>query len=329
MRQNTLPETAPERTSTASIAGLSRRSVRGSITIECGPTRSRGDLMVLREATLDILRCPACQAPIHADGVRREADDLVEGELVCGSGAHRYPVHERVPSIMPQSLMSDEDWRLWREHLDGFSARRTERVSAPRGVLARLTRTKGEKAAFAAYLGRIDGRLLDIGCGPGALRLHVPDAVSYIGVDPLPLPETGEFEYVQAIAEQLPFADDTFRHVVVISALDHMKDIQQFAREVRRVLAPGGRLHISNTIHDRKQVVRYVAHAFKDWVEDRQMKGSHAPHHMHEFDQEAFLTRLEPWFSAERHEPFSASFYTPMRVFATFAPSTVPVPADR
>jgi demethylmenaquinone methyltransferase/2-methoxy-6-polyprenyl-1,4-benzoquinol methylase len=48
----------------------------------------------------------------------------------------------------------------------------------------------------------------------------------------------------QGESEELPFADATFDRILVIDAFHHLRDQKLAAREMVRVLAPGGRLVI-------------------------------------------------------------------------------------
>lgn len=90
------------------------------------------------------------------------------------------------------------------------------------------------------------GRLLDVGCGTGALVRAARDAgAEAIGVEPDPemaaLAESllGE-EVVVAGLPELPFADDGFDVVIASFVLNHVDDPRAGARELARVAAPGG-----------------------------------------------------------------------------------------
>jgi ubiquinone/menaquinone biosynthesis C-methylase UbiE len=98
---------------------------------------------------------------------------------------------------------------------------------------------------------------LDLGCGDGALstairaeRLTLAD-VSTVALARararLPDADTAELEP----DAQLPFADGTFDLVVCTETLEHVRDVQLFLSEVRRVLAPGGRVAITTPAHRR------------------------------------------------------------------------------
>jgi SAM-dependent methyltransferase len=102
-------------------------------------------------------------------------------------------------------------------------------------------------------------RVLEIGCGTGnlltALGRRRPD-LETVGIDPDPaalrrarrkaarrrLP----IRYDQAYAGELPVADDSFDRVLSSFMLHHLDDDERMRalREVRRVLRPGGELHV-------------------------------------------------------------------------------------
>ncbi len=61
-------------------------------------------------------------------------------------------------------------------------------------------------------------------------------------------------------AGPLPFADAEFDRVVVVDMLEHVPDEASFARELGRILKPGGRL-IVNTPHLKHSLLRRARHA--------------------------------------------------------------------
>ena len=94
-------------------------------------------------------------------------------------------------------------------------------------------------------------RVLDVGCGPGALTAELSRRVgqtSVSAVDPSApfvaalrqrLPEV---DVHQATAEQLPFADDTFDAALAQLVVHFMADPVAGLRQMRRVTRQGGRL---------------------------------------------------------------------------------------
>jgi SAM-dependent methyltransferase len=106
-------------------------------------------------------------------------------------------------------------------------------------------------ARLFADLAGIDGgqRVLDVGCGPGALTAELVKrvgAASVSAVEPSAsfaaaarerLPEV---EVRQAAAEQLPFPDGAFDAALAQLVVHFMADPVQGLREMRRVTRPGG-----------------------------------------------------------------------------------------
>jgi len=62
----------------------------------------------------------------------------------------------------------------------------------------------------------------------------------YVNLDLFPMPGVD----IAADAEQLPFADSIFQRVECDAVLEHVADPVRVAAELRRVLAPGGYLHL-------------------------------------------------------------------------------------
>jgi SAM-dependent methyltransferase len=84
-------------------------------------------------------------------------------------------------------------------------------------------------------------RVLDIGCGEGALRAALASRVAVVGLDrsaamlaahPPPV--------VRGAADALPFRAGTFGAAVAVNVLDHLPDPIAALREARRVLVAGG-----------------------------------------------------------------------------------------
>lgn len=100
-------------------------------------------------------------------------------------------------------------------------------------------------------------RVLDIGSGAGhALRLAaaVVGPANVFGVDPTAaLASTAEkrvpgAKVAVAVAEDLPFNDDTIDVVWSIASFHHWEDPEAGLREVARVLAPGGRVLVAERV---------------------------------------------------------------------------------
>jgi len=129
---------------------------------------------------------------------------------------------------------------------------------SPRKYRLRLARYQGLAEALAQFVrSRRDNapevQLLDVGVGNGrTLRycdtLGVGHRIAFHGVDNSPRRLSSVFggdrwELKQAdVAQGLPYADNRFDAVVCEQLLEHVPNAEDVARELIRVLAPGGLL---------------------------------------------------------------------------------------
>jgi ubiquinone/menaquinone biosynthesis C-methylase UbiE len=120
--------------------------------------------------------------------------------------------------------------------------------SAYDGYMGRYSRPLA--MAFADAAGVADGqRVLDVGCGPGALTSVLVDRVGagqVWAVDPSP-PFVAEcaarhpgVTVIEGRAEQIPYGDARFDRALAQLVLHFVTDPVECAREFRRVLRPGG-----------------------------------------------------------------------------------------
>jgi SAM-dependent methyltransferase len=90
----------------------------------------------------------------------------------------------------------------------------------------------------------VEGRVLDVGCGvfgrPHYLSDYPCDLIS--GLDPLPMREPANFEFVQGIGEYLPWPDGSFSTLISATSLDHCICLERCIAEMVRVVRPGGRV---------------------------------------------------------------------------------------
>lgn len=127
-------------------------------------------------------------------------------------------------------------------------------------VTVRLFGMRGRYARTVELAGVRDGEsVLDVGCGTGSLLLAVLDAAPGARVTGLD-PDSRALELaarklrrtrrkgtlVRGFADRLPADDGSLDHVVSSMALHHVPDDEHpaFAREVARVLRPGGKVTI-------------------------------------------------------------------------------------
>ena len=110
-------------------------------------------------------------------------------------------------------------------------------------------------------LGLQSGKILDIGCGTGySTQILVDQGFKVKGIDP------NERMIQRAVArgldckvgsfESIPFDDGEFEGIVSISALQWVKNFNVAAREMARVLKPGGKAVIQFYPDSEKEGLR-------------------------------------------------------------------------
>ncbi|MBN2550209.1 MAG: class I SAM-dependent methyltransferase [Anaerolineales bacterium] len=94
---------------------------------------------------------------------------------------------------------------------------------------------------------RLQGRLLENGCGVGMYLQHLAERASFVAGIEFDLPraiEAGQRarHVANAAGEHLPFPDQTFDAILSHEVLEHVRDDQRTTQEMLRVLRPGGRV---------------------------------------------------------------------------------------
>ena len=121
---------------------------------------------------------------------------------------------------------------------------------------ARLSRGAGQPAVYALAARVVAGldlapgaRLLDVGCGGGALwpavRRHF---AGYTGVDVVRyegFPDDGEFYAADLESGAVPLPDESFDVVAAVETIEHLDGPRRFVRELVRLVKPGGWLIVT------------------------------------------------------------------------------------
>jgi ubiquinone/menaquinone biosynthesis C-methylase UbiE len=125
-------------------------------------------------------------------------------------------------------------------------------------------------------------RVLDVGCGTGTLVLMVKQAhpeAEVVGLDADPemlknarakaAREALAAKFDQGMASELPYPDASFDRVLSSLMIHHLKtaDKQKTAREIYRVLKPGGELHVLDFGKPRTfygKLIGRVLHGFEE-----------------------------------------------------------------
>ena len=105
----------------------------------------------------------------------------------------------------------------------------------------------------------VSGKILEIGCGGGAMtraiKRHRPD----LKVHGLDLSKSalsvaremgGDIAYGSGDAHKLPIAPGTYDAVVMLDILEHLPDPKEALVEVHRILVPGGLFHLYCPLED-------------------------------------------------------------------------------
>jgi SAM-dependent methyltransferase len=107
-------------------------------------------------------------------------------------------------------------------------------------VRAPLVHWLAEEARLAGKRER-HPRLLDVGCGDMPYEhLFRPAVAEYVGVD-IANPRAD----LEGTVEDIPVPEGSFELVLCTQTLEHANDPAQAVRELRRVVAPGGRVLVS------------------------------------------------------------------------------------
>lgn len=143
------------------------------------------------------------------------------------------------------------------------------------GVIGQMHQHIGERVAGIALEAAPDpDRVLDVGCGTGALlRLlatRLPEAKLLAGVDPATgMVETAtsaedpRIQVLPGAAEQLPFITGTVDLLVTATSFDHWADQRRGLAECARVLRPGCPLVLCDLFSPLLLPTMWLAHRGK------------------------------------------------------------------
>lgn len=99
-----------------------------------------------------------------------------------------------------------------------------------------------------------DDVVLDVGCGLWpTLPIYVRELnpTGYIGLEPLTTPVKRAFPcLVGAMAERTVFRDGMIDAILLATSIDHIEDVDTAMTEMKRILAPGGRIYLWVGLYD-------------------------------------------------------------------------------
>jgi SAM-dependent methyltransferase len=97
-------------------------------------------------------------------------------------------------------------------------------------------------------------KILDVGCGEGATLHHLGAPAGAVGIDlfeakvEFARSQLPRCRFLRASVYELPFETGSFDQVIVRDLIHHLDEPSRAIDEVRRVLAPGGRLDVLEPI---------------------------------------------------------------------------------
>lgn len=199
----------------------------------------------------DLLICPSCLN----ESLLLSNEGRVDSFLFCSECGGIFPVQNGIPQMidvfallrLPVSRLAV--WRITQQR--AFEAYRNNDVSSCSDV------SRDDVLAFREFMDLRDKEILDIGSGsfniPG--YVHGAGFLNYIGIDPLETSRRPNFPLVSALAEFLPFRNQSFDVVILATSLDHCLDMGSTMHEIRRILRPGGIIYYWGGISDDKKVI--------------------------------------------------------------------------
>jgi SAM-dependent methyltransferase len=132
-----------------------------------------------------------------------------------------------------------------------------------------------------------DARVLEVGSGAHGLVFFF-GTTRGVGCDPLACDYAALFpawqhraQTIAAAGERLPFADASFDVVLCDNVVDHAEDPARIARELSRVLAPGGLLYFTVNFHHAVYTFASRLHAAWNAAGIRFEVGPFADHTVH------------------------------------------------
>lgn len=160
----------------------------------------------------------------------------------------------------------------------------------------------GSRAAVALQLLGSGERLLDIGCGDGALAVAAQRQFKEVyGLDISQAAVTAaqargiHAAQVNLDVAPIPFAAETFTAVTCLDVLEHVFDPRPVVQEIARVCAPGATLVITTpNIRYWRHITSVLFGRFPRTSSDEEAYDSG---HLHYYTAANHVDLLAPWFS--------------------------------
>lgn len=222
------------------------------------------ELMVEPEAFTDIYVCPRCHGPLEA---------WIDS-LACPACRRFYPYVDGIPDFLLSELVPDSGPILRRiGGMDVLARVYESRWWYPFVIAVYAGPGSTELSELVQVVkemvGRQDGLLLDVACGPGTLgrRIVSPGQAMY-GIDfSLGMLRGGlakaheegrtNVNFSRASVEAMPFPDESFDAAICGGSLHLFPDTLAALREIARVMKPGAPLAVTTFIAGSRGLFRF------------------------------------------------------------------------
>lgn len=171
-------------------------------------------------------------------------------------------------------------WKAWSEGQEEYERWEAGGTGYSGRVEAYRDEIEYDRPVYERF--QLDGLVLDVGGGAGTLREFLSEDVRYVSIDPFhralhDIPQAKAEAYsclrspcnfVAAMAEFLPFVEESFDWVHMRSMLDHVQVPDLAMLEAGRVLKPGGCLLVGMYVFGGKDGKWAIRDGLKHFVKD-------------------------------------------------------------
>jgi SAM-dependent methyltransferase len=174
------------------------------------------------------------------------------------------------------------------------------KLLVPQPIISKLPILKtNHQIRTGLVLQAVHGRLLDIGCGENYLVQQYRSAgADGLGVDVYPWPNV---DRIVEDTAKLPFEDGSFDTITFVACINHIPNRVDVLREARRVLAPGGKVVLTNLT----PTLSRLWHRWAFWDDDQHERGM-KPGEVYGFTHEDLVALLsEAGYRLVERRPFS------------------------
>jgi len=199
----------------------------------------------MKPGLLDYLVCPACQAKLDLTVTRRDAQEIVEGSLVCRGCGQGYPIVRAVPRLLAARLAADKQktadafswqWQHFTEMHDEYEEQFLDWIDpiGPDFFKDKLVLDAGcgigRHAYFAARYGARD-----------VIAMDLSDAVetAFRNLGALPHAHVIQADILAPPFRRAP-GQGQFDFIYSIGVLHHLPDPESGFRSLVGCLRPGG-----------------------------------------------------------------------------------------